>query len=248
MVLRRTGMAAAAALAAAAFTFPVVGSSANPPDLTTPVGPCAGLTFLADGICTVDPGETVSFTVISGSGGNGGDGGNGGTSFDNGSGAVSGDLGASGGAGGRAYSVSGSFTNTTGAPVNLYAVVGTNGVDGSVGIPGSDGTVNSQDGGPGGNGADGAAGQQSAIFLDNPFIVTSMTVLQNVVIVSGGTGGVGGSGGSGALAPVSVLNGVDGTITSPQDVPAGWVHGAADRPSTPVVLFAAAVVSPVYAG
>lgn len=245
MVLRRRVMAGAAALAAvAAFTFPVVGSSANPPDLTTPVGPCAGLTFLDDGICTVAPGETVYFEVVSGSGGDGGMGGRGGDAFVGGSGTA----GTSGGLGGRAYGVVGSFTNTTGAPVNLYAWVGANGLAGVPGADGMNGTSQNPNGQQGQNGFPGEHGGLSAIYLDNPFIITSMTLLANVVAVSGGLAGGGGTGGDGGLAPVSILDGADGAIVSPQSIPASWVHGPQDRPSTPGVVFAAAVVAPAYTG
>lgn len=249
MVLRRRVMAGAAALAAvAAFTFPVVGSSANPPDLTTPVGPCAGLTFLDDGICTVAPGETVVFEVVSGSGGPGGAGGRGGDAFQGSSGPSLGAAGGPGGLGGRAYTVSGSFTNTTGAPVNLYAWVGLNGLAGAAGQDGVNGTSQQPNGTDGFDGGDGEPGGGSAIFLDNPFIVTSLTVLQHVVIVSGGFGGGGGPGGQGGLSPVSVLDGVDGSITSPQEIPAGWLHGPVVGQSTPVVMFLAPVVAPAYTG
>jgi len=223
---------------------PVTTTSAVPSNPVTPVGPCAGQAFVAHGACTVAPGETVFFEVVSGSGGDGGMGGRGGDAFVGGSGSA----GTPGGLGGRAYGVVGSFTNTTGAPVNLYAWVGANGTAGAPGADGMNGTSQNQNGQQGQNGFPGEHGGLSAIYLDNPFLNTSLTLLANVVAVSGGLAGGGGTGGDGGLAPVSVLDGADGAIVSPQSIPASWVHGPQDRPSTPGVVFAAAVVAPAYTG
>jgi len=42
-----------------------------PADPVVSSGACAGTTFLEDGSCTVAPGETVVFLVVSGAGGDG---------------------------------------------------------------------------------------------------------------------------------------------------------------------------------
>lgn len=228
MRLSRVGVVggAAAVAALASFMFPVVAPSALPADPSTPVGSCAGLSFSENGSCTVAPGETVQFLVVSGSGGNGGRGGDGGDAYVATDQSITpattpsweGTEGGPGGVGGRGYMATGSYTNDTGSVVTLYAQVGANGANGEPGAHGFIGTSNYPNGGDGQDGFPGFHGQSSAIYLDNPFVLNEvpMILLNAVVVVSGGERGEGGPGGEGGegqqLLNVNLLDGVDGSI------------------------------------
>ncbi len=167
--------------------------AAAPADAAEPLQSCTSLGFTpTSSACTVAAGETVSYWVLSGSGGNGGAGGD--------STAPGGGLGARGGTGGTGAKIAGSYTNATDDTVTLDLAVGANGVNGANGIAdtnGSDGSV-------------GASGTNSVIVVRGAALL---------VVAAAGTGGQGGQGGSAngsdGAAGISGIDGEDLSILPP---------------------------------
>lgn len=135
-----------ALLAAGVVSIGGIGLALAPGAQATPVSPCLGQTFTADGACTVESGETIAFTVQGAAGGDGGDA-YGGSDF--------------GGAGGLGARVTGSYTNTSGSVVTLDVYVGI------PGMAGADGTELNPDG------LNGSDGSGSAIVIDSTPIVAA---------------------------------------------------------------------------
>lgn len=214
---------------------------------------CAGQTFTSDTSCTVQPGETLTYTIKGGNGGSGGQGGRGGSggNFD-GAFVISngglGGLGGAGGTGGGGALVSGPYTNNTGDVVVLDVVVGSNGAAGADGADGANGAFGSlllampaTDGIAGDGADDGTSGASSSLAVSG----------QAAFVVAGyGYGGQGGHGGQGGTAAsdgtdgVNGLDGSDGTSgvggdLSNSTVPADATIEASGSGIAPAVVFSA---------
>jgi hypothetical protein len=179
---------------------------------------CAGQTFTPGAgqgfiLCTVAPGEKVSFTAKAGNGGFGGAGGA----------AIGGGSGGAGGIGGAGPKMSGFYQNRTSAPVTLLVVIGANGDNGAPGnslAPGSPGT----------DGEDGGAGEATGIVV--------YSTQEVIVDLEGGQGGGGGTGGQPAGANGTPgTNGAAGVINAPDPIPAGFTILSTNAFEAPAVTF-----------
>lgn len=178
-----------------------IGVVAAPGALASPALPCSGQIFTGSATfgapsttdtCTVEPGETVTFTIKAPDGGPGGAGGN----YYNGAAGGTGGLGGSGG------KVTGTYTNSTANQETLTVIVGTWATPGVAGQSGTGLTPT------GNNGTAGSPGTSSSLIRG----VADDTI---VTVVGGGAGGGGGGAQSAGTPGTAGTTGADDTYSFP---------------------------------